>query len=259
MEPFETPLENEGLSKFTFFSRLPPELRQMIWEYLISVQRYLRIRDRWGKPPTIGSFSISEGMNLSRVCSGSRKVLARIIAYRASLNRPFGTLLLRTLDAPSLELLSSITTDIDCIAVPGSRFKDDIQKLHLALEKRVAAGGRQIKVIYTGIFYKLPDDYRPLRNHLMTPLADFKITTDDDALSGPYPGNKFVVVYNGSYGAENKFLDLEYSGCLHDKVAVELRPTWQRLAWKDKIAIPVIEPGLILIGTSLLCTELYRV
>ncbi|KAF5529103.1 hypothetical protein FPHYL_14268 [Fusarium phyllophilum] len=266
MEPSQMPLENEGLSTFTCFSRLPPELRQMIWECLISVRRYLRIRGRRGKPATVGSFSISEGMNLSRVCSESRKGLSRIIAHQTadngdgtSLNRPFDTVLLTALDARSLKLLSSITTDIDCIAIPGWRFRDEILKLHLALQNRVAAGGRQIKVIYTGILSELPDDCRPPRNHLMTPLADFKITTDDDALSGSYPGNKFVVIYNESYGVENKFLDLEYSGDLYNKAAVELRPTWGRLTWKDEIATPVIKPGLILIGTTLLCTQLYRV
>ncbi|KAF5709402.1 hypothetical protein FMUND_10095 [Fusarium mundagurra] len=266
MEPSEIPPATEGLSKFTCFLRLPPELRVMIWECLISVQRHLRITGRFKKPATIGSFTISEGMYLSLVCCESRKVLSRIIAYQTaqdgdgtSLNRPFGTVLLTTRDAPSLELLSSITTDIDCIAIPRRRVRSEAQKLHLALHRalqnRVAAGGRQIKVIYTGISSELPDNYRPPRNHPMTPLADFEVTTDDDALSSSYPGIKFVVVYNGSSGTK-KFLNLEYSGSVYHEAAVELRSTWRRLTWKDEIATPVIKPGLILMGNVPLGTEL---
>ncbi|KAF4472140.1 hypothetical protein FAGAP_13526 [Fusarium agapanthi] len=257
MESSEVPPANEGLSTFTCFSRLPPELREMIWECLISVQRYLRIEGRWGKPATIGPFSISEGMNLSRVCSESRKVFSCIIACQiaedgdgTSINRHFSTVLMTILNAPSLEILSSVTTDIDCIAIPR-HIRGEVQKLYLALKKRVAAGSRQIEVIYTGISCELWDQWRPSGNHLMTPLADFKTTTGDDALSGPGYGTKFVVLYNGSSGAERRFLHCEYIDYVYDQAAVELCSTWRRLAWKDGVAAPVIKPGFILLRDRL--------
>ncbi|KAF5231920.1 hypothetical protein FANTH_13208 [Fusarium anthophilum] len=128
METSEMPPVNEALSTFTCFSRLPPELREMIWECLISVQRHLRIEGRWGNPARIVSFSISKGLYLSQVCSESRKVLSRVIGYQTaeygdgtSVKRQFSIVLLTTLDAPSLEILASITADVDCIAVPGAR------------------------------------------------------------------------------------------------------------------------------------------
>ncbi|KAF4946985.1 hypothetical protein FGADI_10750 [Fusarium gaditjirri] len=151
MESSEVSPANEGLPTFTCFWSLPLEIREMIWERLISVQRHLRIEGRFGNPPAkIGSFSVSRGLYLSQVCSESRQVLSRIIAYQAaadgdgaSTNRHFGTVLMTEFDTPSLEILSSLTADIDCIAIPRP-VGGELQQLHLALQKRVAAGSRQI-------------------------------------------------------------------------------------------------------------------
>ncbi|KAH7147953.1 hypothetical protein DER46DRAFT_629987 [Fusarium sp. MPI-SDFR-AT-0072] len=206
MDPSKVSSENGDLKTFTCFSRLPLEICEMIWECLISVQRHLRIEGRFGKLTKIGFFSISRGLFLSQVCSESRQVLSRITAHQtatdgdgASITRHFSTVLITTFDAPVLEILSSLETDVDYIAIPQP--VGELQKLHRTLQKRVAAGSRQIKSIY---------------NHPMTPPADFKVMTDDDDVSLPgFDCKKFFT-------------------------AKELRSTWGRLTSKDEIAAPVL-------------------
>ncbi|KAF5599861.1 hypothetical protein FPANT_3007 [Fusarium pseudoanthophilum] len=218
MEPSQILPANEGLSTFTCFSRLPPEIRDMIWECLISVQRHLRIGGRFGKATTIESFSIPEGLHLSQVSSGSRKALSRVIAYQ-TLNGHFSSVFLTTLDAPSLEILSSLKADIDCISIPAFT-EGQLGKLHLALKKRVAAGGRQIKVIYTGIrIYRRPGKRRPPGNYLVAPHVDFKIT------AGLETGNLFIKSLYWTY-----YQDL-----------AALHSTWARLTSKDGIPAPVMK------------------
>ncbi|PNP79270.1 hypothetical protein FNYG_07346 [Fusarium nygamai] len=227
MEPSEIPPANEGLSKFTCFLRLPPELRAMIWECLISVQRHLRIEGRFGKPTTIGSFSISEGLYLSQVYSGSRKALSRVIAYQ-TLNGHFSTVLLTTLDALSLEILSSLTADIDCIAIPRVTV-GQLENLHLALKKRVAAGSRQIKVIYTGRRFYYPEQRRPPGNYLVTPPVDFKITA----------------------GLETESRSLKSMFWTYGQDPTELRSTWARLTSKDGIPAPVMKRSITSIPVTI--------
>ncbi|EXK82391.1 hypothetical protein FOQG_13260 [Fusarium oxysporum f. sp. raphani 54005] len=226
----------------------------MIWECLISVQRLLRIEGRLGIQTKIGSFSISRGLFLSQVCSESRQVLSRIIAHQtatdgdgASINRHFSTVLITTFDSPVLKISSSLTTDIDCIAIPRP-VGGELPKLQLALQKRVAASSRQMKSIYLGISSYLQDQYllRP-GNHPMTPSADFKAMTDDDDVSLPSLDYKnFFVTGNRSSRAENDFLLYIYSCWAYDQTAQELRSTWERLTSKDEIAAPVLKPALIL-------------
>ncbi|KAF5561732.1 hypothetical protein FNAPI_3561 [Fusarium napiforme] len=228
MEPSEIPPANEGLSTFKCFSRLPLEIREMIWECLISVQRHLRIEGRFGKATTIGSFSIPEGLYLSQVSSGSRKALSRVLAYQ-TLNGNFSTVLLTTLDAPSLEILSSLTADIDCVAIPCLTV-EQLEKLHLALKKRVAAGGRQIKVIYTGIGVHRPEKRRPPGNYLVAPPVDFRIRTV--AALGLKPG--FFEYMLWAYGED----------------PTELPSTWARLTSKDGIPAPVMKRSIISIPAA---------
>ncbi|KAI7763691.1 hypothetical protein LZL87_011548 [Fusarium oxysporum] len=219
MDPSKVSSENGDLKTFTCFSRLPLEIREMIWECLISVQRHLRIEGRFGKLTKIGSFSISRGLFLSQVCSESRQVLSRITAHQtatdgdgASITRHFSTVLITTFDAPVLEILSSLETDVDYIAIPRP-VGGELQKLHRTLQKRVAAGSRQIKSIYIGISSYLQDQYLPRpENHPMTPPADFKVMTDDDDVSLPgFDCKKFFVTGNMSSRAETDFLFYIYS------------------------------------------------
>ncbi|KAF5657090.1 hypothetical protein FCIRC_13385 [Fusarium circinatum] len=252
METSEMPPANEALSTFTCFSRLPPELREMIWECLISVQRHLRIEGRWGNPARIVSFSISEGLYLSRVCSESRKVLSRIIGYQTaedgdgtSVKRQFSIVLLTKLDAPSLEILASITADIDCIAVPGLAV-GQVKKLYLALKKRVDAGGRQIKVIYPGKKSCVLQHPRPPGNYLVRPPADFSILTEDP-VSLPGLVKSFVVRTTEGEMEPQLFRDVFWS---HDQAPKELHSTWTRLTVKDKTPAPVMRPSVIFIPSE---------
>ncbi|SCV50039.1 uncharacterized protein FFB14_11237 [Fusarium fujikuroi] len=250
MKPSDIPPANEGLSTFTRFPYLPPEIREMVWKCLIPVQRHLRIEGRFGEPTKIGSFSISEGFYLSKVCSESQKLLHRVIAYEAakdgddaSNDEPFGTVLLTTLNNPSLEILSSLTADIDCIAVRWPASTGEVEELHAALHKRVAAGGQQIKAIYTGISSELRGELRPPRNHYMTPLADFKVMTKDDA-----------EIYRNSrdflFFTQSRLEYYIYESRDFERASKELRSTWERLPFKDGIAEPVIKPGFILIRAA---------
>ncbi|KAI1013775.1 hypothetical protein LB503_010589 [Fusarium chuoi] len=247
MEPSDIPLANEGLSTFTCFRRLPPEIREMVWKCLISVQRHLRIEGRFGDPTKIGSFSISEGFYLSKVCSESQGVLHRVIEYEtakdgddASVDQHFGTVLLTTLDDPSLEILSSLTADIDCIAVRWPTGTGQVEELHAALHKRVAAGGRQIKAIYTGISSELRGELRHRRNHYMTPLADSEVMTKDDAEI--YRNSRDFLFFTRS---RLEYYIYESRG--FERASKELRSIWERLPFKDGIAEPVIKPGFILV------------
>ncbi|KAF5531806.1 hypothetical protein FMEXI_12787 [Fusarium mexicanum] len=254
MEASEMPPANEALSTFTCFSRLPPELREMIWECLISVQRHLRIEGRWGNPARIVSFSISEGLYLSRVCSESRKVLSRIIAYhtaedgdRASINLQFSIVLLTILDAPSLEILASLKNDIYCIAVPRLAV-GQLKKLHLSLKKRVAAGSRQIKVIYTGTKPYLQDQWqcRPPGDYLVKPRSDFYIMADG-AVSSLGRDKNFTVRTNEEETESRLFNSAFWSVYQSPK---ELCSTWMRLTSKDGVPAPVIRPSLITIPAA---------
>ncbi|KAF4443111.1 hypothetical protein FACUT_1665 [Fusarium acutatum] len=253
MKPSEIQPANEGLSTSTCFSRLPLEIREMIWECLISVQRHLRIEGRFGKPAKIGSFSIPEGLYLSRICSESRNVLSRIIAYQAAedgdgapINRRFNTVLLTTVDAPSLETLSSLTTDIDHIAVPRLAV-GQVEKLHLALQKRVAAGRRQIKVIYHGRKSYLQNQRRPPGNYLVTPPVDFYIMTDDPvSFLGP---DKRFIIRTTEGETDSHFFN--YALWHYDQYPKGLRSTWTRLTSKDGIPAPVMKPSIILIPSGL--------
>ncbi|RKL33107.1 hypothetical protein BFJ72_g10123 [Fusarium proliferatum] len=250
VKPSEIPPTNEGLSTFACFPRLPPEIREMVWKCLIPVQRHLRIEGRFGEPTKIGSFSISEGFHLSQVCSESQKVLDRVIAYQtakdgddASVDEDFGTVLLTTLDKPSLEILSSLTANIDCIAVPWPARTGEVKEFHVALHKRVAAGGRQIKAIYTGRSSELGGQLRPPRNHYMTPLADFEVMTEDDAEIYPHSRDCFFVARSRS----EYFI---YTTRDYKKASEDLRSTWERLPSKDGTAEPTIKPGFILIRAA---------
>ncbi|KAF5610735.1 uncharacterized protein FSUBG_2996 [Fusarium subglutinans] len=254
MEASEVPYANEGLPTFTCFSRLPLELREMISERRISVQRHLRIEGRWGKPATIGSFSISEGMDLSRVCSESRKVLSRIIAYQtaedgdgASIKQQFSIVLLTILDTPSLEILASLKNDIYCIAVPRLAV-GQLKKLHLSLKKRVAAGSRQIKVIYTGTRPYLQDQWqcRPPGNYLVKPLADFYVMADDAVSS--LGCDKSFTVRTTEEEKEFRFFNSPFWSAYQSPK--ELCLTWMRLTSKDGVPAPVIRPSLITIPRS---------
>ena len=165
MDPSKVASANGVLQTFSCFSRLPLEIREMIWECMISVERHLRIEDRFGKPTKIRSFSISWGVILSQVCSESRQVLSRIIAHQtaadgdgALINRHFSTVLLTTFDAPLLEIFSSLITDVDYIAIPRPT-RGELQKFHQALQSRVAAGSRQIKSIYVEISSCIQDHF----------------------------------------------------------------------------------------------------
>ncbi|KAF5620770.1 hypothetical protein F52700_11096 [Fusarium sp. NRRL 52700] len=253
MEPSEISHTNEDLLAFTFFERLPPELREMIWECLISVQRHLRIEGRLERTATIGSFSISEGLYLSQVCSESRKVLSRIIAREVaedgndtSTHRNFGTVLLTMLDEPSLEILSSLTTDIDYIAVPPPSNEEEVQELHLALQKRVAAGSRQIKVIYTGRPSEFDDQYRPPGNHPMTPPADFKILTGNDAVSYLGLDKNSLTRWDRLPEEETEPGIISYAWWSNDLAAEEMRSDREELTSEDGIAMPVIKQCFIL-------------
>ncbi|KAF5689963.1 hypothetical protein FDENT_4122 [Fusarium denticulatum] len=252
MEPSGIPPANEGLSTFTCFSRLPLEIREMIWECLISVQRYLRIEGRLAKPTTIESFSISEGLYLSRVCSESRKVIFRItyqtaeIGDGASINRHLDVVLLTILDAPSLEILSSLTTNINCIAIPHL-YVQQVKKLHLALQKRVAAGGRLIKVVYTGRRHSLQELYRPPGIHLMTPPADFIIMTNYGV---PFLGltRDFSARLVVDETEPQSFINATWS---YDRTPKELYKTWKSLTSKDGIPAPAIKPSIIFLPVAL--------
>ncbi|EXL42159.1 hypothetical protein FOCG_15508 [Fusarium oxysporum f. sp. radicis-lycopersici 26381] len=250
MDPSKVASANGVLQTFSYFSRLPLEIREMIWECMISVERHLRIEDRFGKPTKIGSFSISWGVILSQVCSESRQVLSRIIAHQtaadgdgALINRHFSTVLLTTFDAPLLEIFSSLITDVDYIAIPRPT-RGELQKLHQALQSRVAAGSRQIKSIYVEISSCIQDHFlRWSGNYPMTPPADFKVLTDDDNISLPcLKYKKLFLTGNRS----SDFLYFMYSCWAHDQTAKDLRSTWGGLTSKDEIAAPVLKQALIL-------------
>ncbi|KAH7235052.1 uncharacterized protein BKA55DRAFT_579855 [Fusarium redolens] len=254
MDLSEKESANGDLQTFSCFSRLPLEIRHMIWECLISIQRHLRIEGRFGNPTKIVSISISQGSFLSQVCSESREVLSRISSYQAatdgdgaSASRHVDTVLMTTLDAPVLEMFSVLATGVDCIAIPRP-VGGQLQDLHLALQKRVAAGNRPVKAVYTAISTYLQDQWLPRQeDHPITSASDFKVIADDDEeLLPDFDLGYFYVRGGRSFVAKLAFLSYLNGFWEHDRIAKELRSTWQGLASKDGITAPVLKPAMIL-------------